>query len=154
MQKNMMIRAYGVNFGKHGTLKHCASVFDPDSNSITAGLDKNGPRIVNFANILKYDYIPLSSTIISILQMVKESMGSPVEIEFAIDLNKDEDGHASFYLLQIKPLIGDVQDYEINMNDIVDDNLLLYAERSMGNGRIEGISDVVFIKNHGNRSGN
>ncbi|MBN2728284.1 MAG: pyruvate, phosphate dikinase [Bacteroidales bacterium] len=132
---------------KHGTLKHCASVFDPDSNSISAGLDKNGPRIVNFANILKYDYIPLSTTITSILQMVKESMGSPVEIEFAIDLNKDDDGQASFYLLQIKPLIGDVQDYEINTNEIVEDDILLYAEKSMGNGRIEGVHDVIFVKN-------
>jgi len=132
---------------KHGTLKHCASVFDPDSNSITAGIDKNGPRIINFANILKYNYIPLASTITTILQMVKESMGSPVEIEFAIDLNKDEDGHASFYLLQIKPLIGDVQDYEIDMKDINEDQILLFAEKSMGNGRIEGVSDLVFVKN-------
>ena len=132
---------------KHGTLKHCASVYDTSSDTITAGIDKNGPRIINFGNILKYNYIPLASTITSILDMVKESMGSPVEIEFAIDLNKDKEGHASFYLLQIKPLISDVQDYEIKTEELDKEKILLYAEKSMGNGCIEGIEDIIYIKN-------
>jgi len=37
-------------------------------------------------------------------------LGTPVEIEFAVDLNKDKAGNASFYLLQIKPLAGVEQD--------------------------------------------
>jgi len=37
-----------------------------------------------------------------VLDVVKEAMGSPVEIEFAVDLAKDKQNRASFYLLQIK----------------------------------------------------
>src|SRR6056297_756664 len=71
---------------KHGNLKHCASVYDPDNDRIEPGLDVYGPRIVNFANILKLDYVPLAKTINTILDVVKEALGTQVEIEWAVDL--------------------------------------------------------------------
>ncbi|MEZ5198924.1 MAG: PEP/pyruvate-binding domain-containing protein, partial [Bacteroidales bacterium] len=132
---------------RHGTLKHCASVYDPDNNSISAGLDKPGPRVINFANVLKYNYVPMANTIEVVLDIVKEAMGSPVEIEFAIDLNKDKDRKASFYLLQIKPMIGSVQDYNIDMKSINKEDIIMYAEKGMGNGFIETIEDIVYIDN-------
>jgi hypothetical protein len=130
---------------RHGTLKHCASVFDPDNNTINAGLDKPGPRVINFANILKYNYIPMAKTIEVVLDIVKEAMGSAVEIEFAIDLNKDKNYKSTFYLLQIKPMIGNVDDYEIDMDTICEDDIILYAEKGMGNGLIDTIQHVVYI---------
>lgn len=130
---------------KHGTLKHCASVFNPDNNQIIPGLTHYGPRIVNFANILKYNYIPLAKTIEVVLDVVKEALGSPVEIEFAVDLNKDKNGLASFYILQIKPLLGNASDYNVNMDKINKDKILMYSDKGMGNGIIEDICDVVYI---------
>ena len=109
-----------------------------------------GPRIVDFANILKYNYIPLAETIKLVLDIGKEAMGTPVEIEFAVDLNKDENGRASFYLLQIKPLIGAIEDYEINPEEIKtgtghDMSILLFTDKGMGNGIINDIKDVIYI---------
>lgn len=131
---------------KHGMLTHCASVYDPDNDVIVPGLDNAGPRVVDFANILKYNYIPLAETLRHVMNVVKESMGAPVEIEYAIDLTKDEKGRASFYLLQIKPYLGSSEDYEIDMDQINPDGVLLFAERSMGNGRVDNIKDLVFVK--------
>lgn len=131
---------------KHGTIKHCASVFDVENNTITPGIDRDGPRIINFANILKYHYIPLAKTISVLLSIVRESMGSPVEIEYAVDLTPEGKYKASFYLLQIKPLIGDNLDYEINTDELQKNELLMYAEKSMGNGRIADIVDVIMVK--------
>jgi hypothetical protein len=130
---------------QHGTLKHIASVFSPDNNRITPGLNQPGPRVVNFADILKYNYIPLAKTIEVVLDVVKEALGSPVEIEFAVDLNKDEEFRSSFYLLQIKPLIGNATDYDVDMSKIRDEEILLYSEKEMGNGMIDNIHDVVFV---------
>lgn len=131
---------------KHGNLKHCASVYDAQNNTIEAGIDKTGPRVINFANILKYNYIPMAKTIKMILDIVKESMGSPVEIEYAIDINRDRNGKASFYLLQIKPILGSTEDFEIDTKQLKEQNVLLFAERSMGNGRLSGLRDVIFAK--------
>ena len=125
--------------------KHCVSVYNPDNDMISPGIDKYGPRIVNFANILKYNYIPLAKTIDQILYIMKEAMGSPVEIEYAVDLNLDEDREASFYLLQVKPLIGNSQDYSINLKNVEIKNALLYSDNAMGNGKIDNLKDIVYV---------
>lgn len=130
---------------KHGTLKHLVSVYNPDNDVITPGLDSYGPRIINFANILKYDYIPLAKTINVILDIVKESLGSPVEIEFAVDLNKDKNGLASFYLLQIKPLVCNEDDFNVDIEKIDEEDLVLYSEKTMGNGKIQNIKDIIYV---------
>ena len=129
----------------HGTIKHSASTYDNFNNIIKPGLDQPGPRVINFANILKYNYIPLAKTIEVVLDVVKEALGSPVEIEFAIDLNKDSNYKASFYLLQIKPLIGNAQDYNIDTRNIDMDKVVLFSQRGMGNGLVEDVQDVIFV---------
>jgi hypothetical protein len=130
---------------RHGNLRHLASVFDADNQRIVPGLTHAGPRIINFSNILKYNYIPLAQTIDLVLDVVKEAMGAPVEIEFAVDLTRDEQLRASFYLLQIKPLIGSMQDYSFDASKIDQDSLLLLSEKGMGNGLIDDIADVIYI---------
>jgi hypothetical protein len=131
---------------QHGTLSHSASVLNPDNDSITAGLDKPGPRVINFANILKYNYIPLSPTIKIILQIVEEAIGTPVEIEFAVDLAKDQNGNATFHLLQIKPLVGAGAGYSISDEDLCGEDILLISRKSMGNGILDQISDVIYAE--------
>jgi CheY-like chemotaxis protein len=131
---------------RHGTLKHSASVYNQDNDSIIPGLDTPGPRVVNFADVLKYDYVPLANTLKIILDVVKEAFGTPVEIEFALDLNKDRDGNAAFYLLQIKPLVGSGAGYQIDAESIVMDDVILVTNKCMGNGVIDYITDVIYIE--------
>jgi hypothetical protein len=130
---------------KHGTLKHMASVFDQNNNRVVPGTHKPGPRIVNFANILKYNYIPLAQTLETILKIGQEALGSPVEIEFAVDLNKDENYRSSLYLLQIKPLLGSYDDFNINMEEEDPSKIILYTENGLGNGMINTIYDMIYV---------
>ncbi len=130
---------------RHGTLKHSASVLSLDNDTIIPGLDVPGPRVVNFADVLKYDYTPLSSTLNVVLDVVKEAFGTPVEIEFAVDLTKDKKGYASFYLLQIKPLVGSGAGYSIAPESINNDDIVLITKRSMGNGVIKDITDFIYV---------
>jgi hypothetical protein len=130
----------------HGTLNHIASVMNPDNDSITPGLDNQGPRVINFADILKYNYIPLASTLKIVLDVVTEACGTPVEIEFAVDLKKDETENASFYLLQIKPLLGTGAGYSIDPDTIDERELVLSTGKSMGNGVINDINDIIYIE--------
>lgn len=130
----------------HGTLKHLASVYNTENDTIEAGLNKQGPRVLNFANILKYDYIPLAETIEVVLSIVKEAMGTPVEIEFAVDLSpKNEHNLPTFYLLQIKPLLGNEKDFKVDFSNFNQNDILLKTSKSMGNGKIENIYDIVYV---------
>ncbi len=130
---------------EHGTLKHCVSVYDPDNDMIYPGITKAGPRIVNFANVLKYNYIPLAKTIRLLLSLGKEAMGTAVEMEYAVDLNRDKNGMASFYILQIKPLISQGLECDLNMAEIPPQSMLLYTDMGMGNGVFDQIRDVIYI---------
>jgi hypothetical protein len=131
----------------HGTLVHCASTYNADNDNIAAGLDKSGPRIIDFGDIFKFNYIPLAETIDTMLNTIGEALGSPVEIEYAVDLNRTTNNLPSFYLLQIKPLISQQlsNDFELDESDPTDKVLLTHA--SLGNGIIENISDVIFVDN-------
>ncbi len=128
----------------HGTLKHCVSVYNPDNDRLEPG-NVNGPLVVDFADILQYNYIPLAQTISTILNTVQEAFGSPVEIEYAIDLDTSKNGLPSFYLLQIKPLIGEYLSKKINLEEIDKSNMLLYTKSSIGNGQMDDIYDIIYI---------
>ncbi len=129
----------------HGSIKHLASVYNPDNNSLSPGISDYGPRVLNFANILKHEYIPLAETIRKVVSFVKEALGTTAEIEFAVDLNKDENNKASFYILQVKPLIGSAFDYEIDMDEIDSESIVLKTTTAMGNGKIDNIKDLIFV---------
>jgi hypothetical protein len=95
--------------------------------------------------VLKYDYAPLAKTIETVLEIVKEAMGTPVEIEFAVDLNRDKEFRSTFYLLQIKPLIGAEIDYKVNLSEIDQEDILILSNKGMGNGIISNIRDIVYV---------
>ncbi len=130
---------------KHGTLAHCASVYNSDNDLIEPGISQAGPRVIDFGNILKFHYIPLAETIDMMLGTIEDALGSPVEIEYAVDLNRRENGLPSFYLLQIKPLVGNQLSVNIDFGKIDRNSMLLYTESSLGNGEINHIQDIVFV---------
>ncbi len=128
-----------------GTLNYSASTYNLQDDDLVPGIQGKGPRIIDFANILKYNYLPLADTLQLLLKLFKEAMGSPVEIEYAVDLKPTENNLPSFYLLQIKPLIRVEHQVDIDLGSVEDERVFMYAERGMGNGKIEGVQDVVYV---------
>lgn len=130
---------------KHGTLAHCVSVYDAENDRLEPGLSNYGPRVVNFANILQYDYLPLAETIRMLLNAIKEAFGSPVEIEYAVDLNRHKNGLPTFYLLQIKPLIADQISHGAAPELQDKSKMVLFTHSALGNGIVRNIHDIIFI---------
>jgi hypothetical protein len=130
---------------KHGTLSHLASVYNPVNDRTEAGLTASGPRIINFADILKYNYIPMAQTLDIMLGTIEDALGAPVEIEYAVDLNKTLNDLPSFYLLQIKPLVGSQLSYDIDFNKLDKSKFVLFTKSSLGNGEVSNIRDVIFV---------
>ncbi len=131
----------------HGTLTHLVSTYDFNNDVMYPGVDENGILVVNFASILQNEYIPLPEMIQDVLDNLKQAFDTPVEIEFAVDLTPDEDGDATFYILQVKPLLIPTEDFSFKPDELDKENLILYAEKSMGNGIINNIHDIIFVKN-------
>ncbi len=135
---------------KDGALRHCASVWDNNDDRIRDGLEAPGPRIVNFRNILKYDSFPLARILKRVLDVIREAMETPVEIEFAINLDPDPlNGKPTFCLLQIKHQLMDGGDVNLIASELDPTGLFLFSEKCVGNGTVEGLQDIVWIDPQG-----
>jgi len=129
----------------HGTLALSASVYDATANAIKPGLHAEGPRVVDFSYILEYNQVPLASTVTRLLDIMRSALGTPVEIEFSVDLTKDSSNKATLYILQVKPLIRSVDSMVVHTSLVNREDMILYSKRGMGNGVIEGIRDIVYV---------
>ncbi|MFV0522356.1 MAG: PEP/pyruvate-binding domain-containing protein [Mangrovibacterium sp.] len=130
---------------KDGTLEHVATVYDRKNDDLIPDLSLRGTRVVNFDNLLKYDMLPIAETINFLLRIFRDAMGSPVEMEYAIDLDAGERGVPTFYILQIKPLIRCDQQLHIELGKQDVSSCLMYAKNGMGNGQLTGIHDVIYV---------
>ncbi len=140
------IRKYPVAAAeKDGVIDQCVSTYDMENEVVMPGTFTRGPRVVDFANILKYNQVPMADALLILMKLFQQAMGSPVEMEFAIDLNKGDNGWPTFYLLQLKPLIRREDDIVIDLDELDRNNLVLLSQKGMGNGRINGITDVLYV---------
>lgn len=128
-----------------GNLKHCATVYDINNDRLVNDFSIRGPRVLNFADILKYDLVPLPRTLDMLLRYFREAMGAPVEIEFALDLDEGDKGNPTLWLLQIKPLIRLEKHLDVDFSEVEDERVILKSEKGMGNGRYNHIRDVIFM---------
>lgn len=109
----------------HGSLRYVASTFDPVDQVIREGYYPGGRKIVSFANILQHHQYPLAKTISRLLEIGRCEMGRPVEIEFAMNLDA---GTASFYLLQIRPIVDNKETVDEDLSVIPDESCLLSSK--------------------------
>ena len=141
--ENAAIKAHDISEAERdGTLEYTASVYDFMNDRITYDFSTRGPRIVDFSKILQYDYFPLAPTLQILLDIFSQAMGSPVEIEFSVNF---ENGTPVFYLLQIKPLIKNEYNIDIEEALVDPERILLKADKGMGNGKLQYIRDVVYV---------
>jgi len=128
------------------TLKFVSSTYDPQSDRIYPGFSANGPQLINFAPILQMNQIPLNELIKYLLSIAQDSLNSPVEVEFAVTLDQAHGLPARFGFLQIRPMVVSRESVEIQPQEMKGPDVLLASENVLGNGIIETIADIVYIK--------
>ena len=132
---------------RDGSLGPVGSVYQPDNDAVYDGISRPGVRLVTMAGVLKTGIFPLPEVLEELLELGSHGMSAPVEIEFAANPVAGE-GHRrrEFAVLQIRPLV--VGREEINLNARIEDpsGLLVYSERVLGNGIIDEVRDVVFVR--------
>lgn len=136
-----------------GSLNYIASTYDPYDMVIRDGIYPGGRKVITFANILQHDVFPLAR----ILQLVQKygqgEVRRPVEIEFAVNLNAAEK-KGVFYLLQIRPMVDMKADLNEDLDAIPEDQLLLKSVNSLGQGIMDDIQDVIYVKTEGYSASN
>ncbi len=128
------------------TLRFLASTFDPVDGRIFMGVSGTGPRLIDFAPILKASRIPLCEAVKTLLQRCKDEMKSEVEIEFAVTLDPKYGVPARLGLLQARPMLVSRDSVELRPENLVTPNTIVASESVLGNGVIDTISDIVYVK--------
>ena len=141
------IRQYDVEAAEeHGSLKFIASTYDFQNHVLRDGVSYNGQRVITFASILKYNMYPLADVIKTLLEVGQEVMNTPIEIEFAINLDTPSDRPAIFSFLQIRPIVEGAEHEDIEIEDELPEETLIYSNKAMGNGIYDDLHDFVYIK--------
>ncbi|MCX6113319.1 MAG: hypothetical protein NTY22_08605, partial [Proteobacteria bacterium] len=131
---------------KDGTLDLLGSTYDIDNDMIHDGIHYNGLKFVSFAHILKSNIFPLANLLTDILELGKTGLGSAVEIEFAVDLAKKKGERHKFYFLQIRPMISDKEQSNIEIADIPQKKILCNSTHVLGNGIIRDVKDIIYVR--------
>jgi CheY-like chemotaxis protein len=128
-----------------GTLDYIASVYDPNDDRIRDSIDREGLKVIMFAQILKYNEYPISKVLDRLINIGKRGMGCPIEIEFALAFNEKKE--MEIFILQIRPLLSAKQHVHVDIEqDISKENILVYSSKAMGNGIRDFIKDIVMVK--------
>jgi hypothetical protein len=131
---------------KDGSLKDVASTYDFHNHILRDSHNYEGKKIITFAGILKHNKFPLAQILQKVLQVGADEMGKPVEIEFVVDLNEIHSGRKVFNLLQIRPIAFKEENVNIYLDEIDKNDLLLLSEKALGNGVIDDIYDIVYVR--------
>lgn len=131
---------------KDGALNYIASTYDPYDQIIRDGLYPGGRKVITFANILQHDVFPLARLLQLSLKYGQEEMRRPVEIEFAANLSREKDKTGTFYLLQIRPIVESNAMLDEDLTALPDEDLLLRSNNSLGQGIMDDLCDVVYVK--------
>ncbi|MDD4086263.1 MAG: PEP/pyruvate-binding domain-containing protein [Bacteroidales bacterium] len=131
---------------KDDVLRMVCSTYDFDNHMLRDGYHEGGKKLVTFANILKYNTFPIAQILTEVLRVGQQEMGKPIEIEFAVELNKPKDVVKMFFVLQIRPIVSLNDSFEIDLEQISQEKCIITADHALGNGLIKGITDFVYVK--------
>lgn len=146
IDEKFSLKKYNLNDAENdGTLFYVASTFSGQDNAIKDTVSIDGPRVITFANILKHSLFPLSDILNEILDIGSKSFGSHIEIEFAVNLSSEKGRVPEFNFLQIRPMVAGGESIEIDIEKENPQVMICSSCHPMGNGRIDDISDIVFI---------
>ncbi|MCM1310094.1 MAG: phosphoenolpyruvate synthase [Bacteroides sp.] len=125
-------------------LRFMVSTYDVDDRLIRNTDSGPGRKVVTFANMLQHGAFPLAQSVDFMLETGQREMARPVEIEFAAVVNGPNAG--TIYWLQIRPIVDKKEVGDERILSLPDDQVFLKSHMALGNGNIEGVRTVVYVR--------
>lgn len=134
---------------KDAPFHYIASTYEPNDARIRDSFDGKGIPVLTFANILKFGEFPLPEVIQRMLEIGKRGFGCDIEIEFAVNLNKDYANNGGkkweFILLQARPMITADDGLDITISESEKERAICYSTNALGRGIAKNIRDIIFV---------
>lgn len=132
---------------KDDSIRYIASTYDPIDQVINEGYYQGGRKIISFGNLLEHDLFPLAETLQKVLRIGQQEMGRAIEIEFAVNIISKT--QAFFYLLQIRPIVHNKEVLTEDLTLIDRTDTILTSVNALGNGVIDDVFDLIYVKSDG-----
>ena len=129
-----------------GSLKFIVSTYDPYDQVIRDGYYPGGRKILSFVNVLQHEVFPLADTLDQILHVGQDEMGRPIEIEFAVNIDPQNLGFATFYLLQVRPIVDNKEVMEEDLTLVEQEDTILTSTSVLGHGIVTDVQDIIYVK--------
>jgi hypothetical protein len=126
-----------------GTLAEIASTYDPQSDRLVPGTAATGARVLDFSPLLEYARWPFARLLRDVLAAGEESVGAPVECEFAATISDDR---LRIGFLQIRPMVVPGGEAEVAPEEMERPGTRIRSDHVLGHGTIEGVCDVVYVR--------
>jgi len=123
-----------------------ASTYVPEEHRIRDSGYMPGPKILTFAQVLKYNMFPLPHLLSDIMELGRKGMGCPVEIEFSVNLNPNKKVKNDFFFLQMRPMVAEEERFEVQISREEFDAAFCRSNHALGNGKNEKICDIVYVR--------
>jgi hypothetical protein len=130
-----------------GTLERIASTYDPRSDRLYPGTGRPGPRVLNFAPLLGSAEEPFNDIVRKLLALAEGEAGTAVETEFALVCRRTGfPGPARLGFLQVRPMVVSDERVQITGEELSSPDLVAASTRAMGNGVVDSIRDIVYVR--------
>jgi len=138
--------AFGLDAAEaDGTLAALASTYSAENDAVYDGISRPGVRLVTLDPLLKHRRFPLADILCRLLELGREGMGAPVEIEFAATLSPAGDAEPEVGILQMRPLALASDREELEIGTVPSSMLLCRSASVLGHGRVDDVCDVVVV---------
>ena len=127
--------------GRFPSFSKVVSTYDYQNQRMVDSPVPDGPKVVSFAHILRYNTFPLAPIVKELLEVCAAEMKSSVEIEFAA-----EPSTGLFNALQIRPISSDSLKADVDWRSIDTEGAFVNSSSALGTGWIEGIRDIIYLK--------
>ncbi|MBZ4673279.1 MAG: pyruvate phosphate dikinase PEP/pyruvate-binding protein [Spirochaeta sp.] len=144
--ENLELLNFRESWAYPDAIRYIASTYDSASGMLSESVRAEGEKVITFNGILKYDAFPLAAIVRDVLQLGTEAMGKPVEIEFAVNLNRAAPKMREFSLLQIRPIAAGNEESDVSISDHERERAAIHSHVVMGNGKIDHVQDIIYLK--------
>ncbi len=124
-------------------VKALASTYMPVEDRIRDTWYCKGPKIITFAQVLKYGEPPLTALVNDLMAALSGDAGGPMELEFAADLPDEPGAPWKIFLLQARPMSSPRDTGLITKRDL--DEAVCVSTSALGNCTLDTIRDIVYV---------
>jgi phosphoenolpyruvate synthase/pyruvate phosphate dikinase len=147
IDESVNLRKFDVNQVKHfRNMSYVASTWDPQSEMLLDSNLADGRKVITFAHILKHDTMPLAEIISYLLEICQKEMCTPVELEFAVNMDVPKGTDVIFSFLQIRPITESQDNKSLEWENIDVSDSIIFAEKALGMGLVEGVTDIIYVR--------